>query len=95
MAKGTLCSAPAPLIGEEEPAGLLLLDEVLLTPLMRRATLAIILKRMEGMQQIQKKLLAGGSKGGDEESVEVVKAGTVELPRSSMRKPAPLTCRTG
>ena len=42
--------------------------------------LAIILKHMEGMQQIQKKLLAGGSKGTDEEAVEVVKAGTVELP---------------
>ena len=42
--------------------------------------LAIILKLMEGMQQIQKKLLAGGSRSTEEESVEVVKAGTVELP---------------
>ena len=33
MAEGTLCSPPAPLVGEEEPAGLLLLDEVLLTSL--------------------------------------------------------------
>ena len=50
--------------------------------------LAIILKLMEGMQQIQKKLLTGGSKGTDEEPVEVAW-------RSSTRKPAPSTCRTG
>ena len=53
-----------------------------------------ILKLMEGMQQIQKKLLAGGSKGGDEESVEVVKAGTVELPMLAELN-AETTCRTG
>ena len=45
--------------------------------------LAIILKLMEGMQQIQKTLVSG-AKGKDDDQAEIVKAGAIELPLAEL-----------